>query len=668
MASWVAFVTPEQWAQVLQDGGASPIRLPHGDAPSPGFLQGGDLLLCYVENDQRWVGALRVEEILPGLGRPSTDEPVSLQILPIAAVPAELGTALGETPTMLGRDLRVEAPIPDDAVDEIIRKLYESGGAWAMAGPPEEAAVGEEEEANGGGQRAEPPEAETELTRTPHLDVPDSVKPGEKFQVVVFADTKPARKGERSKEITIRTPAGVESVELSVWLSVSAHFELTEKERIKPFPIVIAEDETERVSFEVGVKAKPPSDGPPPAITAHFAYKGRRAGSVGRGLEIDDSAPQSAPRLPRAVVTAEGTAAEPDLTVHVTAASLGESARFTCVVFTPHLDDYRTGKEGPWELPEPTGELVRRHMASFTDAAAPAGQLTNRLRGAGVELFKRSPKVFQEAFWALVDGGKPLRTIAVNSQEPYVPWELMVPRRRGDRGRPPLGVSYSVGRWVATEGGSPPQQIALRDGYVVAPRYQGARNFDNAAAETDLVCRIFGGRAIDPASWTGLNDALVAGGASLFHFICHGDDEGQSLRLSAEAGKNEDGKLTLAELEDWPAAEDAFEDHRPLVFLNACEVGRLAPSLLGTDGFAARFADLGASCVIAPLWSVEDGAAHEVAELFYEAVEAQKQNASPATLASILSEIREKAYDGTGRDTHAAYCFYGDPLAVAASA
>ena len=72
--------------------------------------------------------------------------------------------------------------------------------------------------------------------------------------------------------------------------------------------------------------------------------------------------------------------------------------------------------------------------------------------------------------------------------------------------------------------------------------------------------------------------------------------------------------------------------------------------------------------MIAPLWSVEDGAAHEVAELFYEAVEAQKQNASRATLASILSEIREKAYDGTGRDTHAAYCFYGDPLAVAASA
>ena len=102
---------------------------------------------------------------------------------------------------------------------------------------------------------------------------------------------------------------------------------------------------------------------------------------------------------------------------------------------------------------------------------------------------------------------------------------------------------------------------------------------------------------------------------------------------------------------------------KPLVFLNACEVGRPNVALVGIGGFAKAFVDMGAAGVIAPLWSVRDSIAFDVAKRFYEAIGRQ-----PAPgFAEILRTIRKLAYDvEKGEDTYAAYCFYGDPAAARA--
>jgi len=72
-----------------------------------------------------------------------------------------------------------------------------------------------------------------------------------------------------------------------------------------------------------------------------------------------------------------------------------------------------------------------------------------------------------------------------------------------------------------------------------------------------------------------------------------------------------------------------------------------------------------ASAVVAPLWSVKDSIAHEVAMTFY-----QRMKAEPKTpLAEILRDLRKRSYAETGgEDTYAAYCFYGDPLATCVQA
>jgi hypothetical protein len=58
--------------------------------------------------------------------------------------------------------------------------------------------------------------------------------------------------------------------------------------------------------------------------------------------------------------------------------------------------------------------------------------------------------------------------------------------------------------------------------------------------------------------------------------------------------------------------------------------------------------------VIAPVWSVEDGAAKKVAHDVYEAVLADPRK----PFAAIMSEIRARSYEGTNPpDSYAAYCF-----------
>jgi hypothetical protein len=102
---------------------------------------------------------------------------------------------------------------------------------------------------------------------------------------------------------------------------------------------------------------------------------------------------------------------------------------------------------------------------------------------------------------------------------------------------------------------------------------------------------------------------------------------------------------------------------KPLVFLNACEVGRPNVALVGMGGFAKAFVDLGAAGVIAPLWSVRDSIAFDVASRFYAEIMQQPSR----SFADILKTIRRLAYDEQiGEDTYAAYCFYGDPTAARA--
>lgn len=340
----------------------------------------------------------------------------------------------------------------------------------------------------------------------------------------------------------------------------------------------------------------------------------------------------------------------PDIFVEIKEDEINDGRRFHCKV-TTCLEE--TSK--PWNLKRATSEIVSSYMDNFTSSAKVKPQLIAALRGAGINLFRTSPVNFQEAFWRLLDSGLTPKTIHVVTEEPHYLWELMVPTRRGEK-REPLGVEFTMARWVTGGAKSPPQKIPLSDSYTIAPDYT-RKKLKFAEAESKMVCEKFNGEPIKPASYENIRQRLQTKEVSLLHFACHGkakdNDVEQTLLLE------DDGELTLIELKGDDVFNAYFGSKQPFVFLNACDVGRQQAALRGAGGFPAVLIDMGARAVVAPAWSVKDTIAHEIATQFYKQVE--KNPGKP--LAAILQEIRKSAYQ-KGEDTYAAYCFYGDPFAT----
>jgi hypothetical protein len=348
-------------------------------------------------------------------------------------------------------------------------------------------------------------------------------------------------------------------------------------------------------------------------------------------------------------------ARSPDLTLLITNPS-GDERTFECRISTPLL--HKTKPEvAQWHLPSKTKDLVESYFRLFLKPPPSENDPTRLayLRGAGKHLFKAAPDLFKETFWEIIDSGLSLETISIVTDEPYFPWELLIPYRNTEEPRRALGVEFAIGRTPSRDYMTPPQIVPLQESWVFAPKYRGPvpAPLVNAIQEADFVTNRFRGDLVAPANFAGFENAMQQP-RSLVHFVCHGNvtQTGQSIFCY------DNSELYSTAFDGGQYTPRAYAKARPFVFLNACNVGQTDHSFNGLGGFAPTFLELGASCVIAPLWSVKDTVAHDIAREFYE--ETLKNPARP--FATILSKIRARAYD-SGEDTYAAYCFYGDPLA-----
>jgi len=490
------------------------------------------------------------------------------------------------------------------------------------------------------------------MERTPHIDVdgPDELTIGSEFAVEVYLDTEGLRAGEHGDRLVLPR---VEELWLDVELTTSAHFVIDGESRAK----IVVRASKERSSIAAFKLKCVAADGKQAGVAASFTYDWRPAGSVWRELPVGENLTLlgSMPRdSPEPTVQVDPDARPPDLMVRVLPTPDGDERHYDLTVSSPHLPGSQITV--PWYLQAATRDVVAGFMDSFV-RSDPGGRKA-ALIGAGMDLFDATPPAFREFFWTLADdSGKKLETILVVTSEPFIPWELMVPNKGPQDVRQPLGVQYAVGRQVHPCLTSPAQALPITDSWVIAPNYRGDKKLTFSAEEAQLVADAFNGNRISPAVIRTIDQALAGRGASLLHFVCHGVSEAATQKLDLD----DDQQLAENQLSGMGGLRQAVAKYRPLVFINACQVGQVTPSLVGSGGFAARFTKLGARCVCAPIWSVKDSVAGVVARDFYTRI----KDEPGLPFAKALRDIRKLAYEGDDpEDSYAAYCLFGDPLAA----
>jgi hypothetical protein len=295
------------------------------------------------------------------------------------------------------------------------------------------------------------------------------------------------------------------------------------------------------------------------------------------------------------------------------------------------------------------------------------------LRGFGRLIAQKVPN----GFWDLLrqvqarrveQGRSGVPSLLLISQDPYVPWELAVVGDKDllDPAAPPfLSAQTDMGRWVQPDPKlSPDRQrpqlpppdrlrvaaMAAISGVYSLPALQRLREAEAEAAE--LKTR-YAAKPVDASTQEVLQCLDGNPPADLLHFAVHGkfDPKGWENGLMLIDGNTLDPLQVMG--------SDLVR--HPFVFLNACQVGQ-GDQLLGDyAGMASAFLFAGASGVIAPLWSVKDDIARQLALDFYQ--QALPRTAATVTPAQYLRLARAnfKATSDAQSATWLAYQFFGHP-------
>ena len=212
--------------------------------------------------------------------------------------------------------------------------------------------------------------------------------------------------------------------------------------------------------------------------------------------------------------------------------------------------------------------------------------------------------------------------------------------------------------------------VAVRDRAVITGSYVevvGAIQLPEAEEEAKRLLDAWPGAKRIPATWREVIDCLKGDPpADVLHFALHGkfDQSGRQdgiFLIGKQPGKEDQYRVEI--LSPYDVKATSLGGRGPLVFLNACQVGAAREVLGDYAGMAEAFLHAGASAVIAPLWSIDDGAAKTLALSFYKSV----SGVAGKPPAEILREERARVDQNSVRQDPPpplvclSYQFFGHP-------
>lgn len=332
--------------------------------------------------------------------------------------------------------------------------------------------------------------------------------------------------------------------------------------------------------------------------------------------------------------------------------------------------------QSPHDIDLPSGPVVT-DIGSHASLQDFARNLTNQLSVSEgqVGVFstimgkgRRIAAVMPAEFWGLLRqaaesaAGPP--AILFLTDQPYVPWELAAlpwPLDPDPELPPFLCAQARVGRWLQPDDNAaaaglgpvqpPPTSVQVRAMAVVSGVYgqPGWPRLKEAEAECAALEHDFGAAKVEARQGPVFSCIVGTPPAEVLHFAVHGRWD--------PAGPQDGLILVDGVLSPDQVLSGRLAGH-PLVFLNACQVGQGSEALGDYAGLAAAFLRIGASAVVAPLWSIDDATARSIALAFY-----RETLAGGAAPAEVLRRIRAgfKPANIAQSSTYLAYQFFGDP-------
>lgn len=268
------------------------------------------------------------------------------------------------------------------------------------------------------------------------------------------------------------------------------------------------------------------------------------------------------------------------------------------------------------------------------------------------------PDAFKEEYVNLEELGAAdtVRTVLITTDEPWIPWEMVKPYREDPRTRrrvefPFLSERFQISRWLVGYG--PFGRAKVENVALVVPKlnlqYTGGEGDSFAAMKARNVA------VSEPLKTrSAVLNLLRNGSAQLLHFATHAYFNEDAPNASAVV--LEDGRLTPDDLSDTDVI-NALRDLRPIVFLNACESGRLDFRMSGLSGWAEQLVrQVRATAFIGTLWEVRDDLAAAFSVKFY----AELLDGKTIGESFHAARLHVKALDETN-PTWLAYTLYANP-------
>lgn len=344
----------------------------------------------------------------------------------------------------------------------------------------------------------------------------------------------------------------------------------------------------------------------------------------------------------------------------------------------PHLTVYilRSESSGPqrlqWLLTVPVEcEGLPARMSALVDVGADGaaffrgvaaaarelrpGEHYAWFQGLGRLLYERTPPEFRQAYQALRRRYGPGFPIQLVTNEPHIPWELMLPADVPQADL--LCLEHPVGRWLLDYQTWMTSRLPRGDILTVAPDYTYHPHLEplpQAQVESRLLQQRFNAQPVRGRRREVLG-VLTQGHerpVALLHFAGHGSYSGDPVVPSRIF--LEDGALLTLEVRS-PLVLLGHHS-RPLVLFNACEVGASSEVLGSMGGWAEAFISQRFGGFIAPMWPVQDAHARAVAErLLADMLE------KGLSVGEALRSIR--ASEARTSPTYLSYVYVGDVLA-----